>query len=293
MEVYKIGSIGDKVKQIQKALCINPDGIFGKNTETAVKKFQKENGLYADGIVGKKTLDKLMNNLDSDLSNIMPIENSIKLEKYFLNKDEYFTGNYKNDCIMIHHTAGHDNPKQVVDFWNKDKLGKVGVEFIIGGQNSNTCRDTYDGQIIKAFPDGCQAYHIGGSGSSHMTLHTTGIELCNIGWSKLGKSYTGSKIDPSQLVETKYFRGYTQWHKYSNKQLESLRNLLLHLSVRDNIDLHEGLYKWIKEEGYKAFEFHSDAYYGRINGIITHANVRKDKFDVSPQDNLMDMILSL
>ena len=35
------------------------DGVFGGETEGAVKEFQKRNGLKADGIVGKLTLDAL------------------------------------------------------------------------------------------------------------------------------------------------------------------------------------------------------------------------------------------
>ena len=35
------------------------DGIFGKNTETAVKAFQKENGLTDDGIAGAQTQSAL------------------------------------------------------------------------------------------------------------------------------------------------------------------------------------------------------------------------------------------
>ena len=49
MAVYKKGSIGEQVKQIQKALGIKVDGIFGKGMEDAVKKFQQENGLTVDG----------------------------------------------------------------------------------------------------------------------------------------------------------------------------------------------------------------------------------------------------
>ena len=42
MAVYKIGSRGDEIKQIQKALGLKADGAFGRGTEAAVKKFQKE-----------------------------------------------------------------------------------------------------------------------------------------------------------------------------------------------------------------------------------------------------------
>lgn len=61
MELYKIGSPkSEVVKQIQKALNIYPDGIFGRLTEEAVKEFQAKNNLKADGIVGPATLAKLI-----------------------------------------------------------------------------------------------------------------------------------------------------------------------------------------------------------------------------------------
>src|SRR5690606_17297969 len=41
--------------------CGKADGIFGANTESAVKKFQKAKGLSVDGIVGQKTIAALNN----------------------------------------------------------------------------------------------------------------------------------------------------------------------------------------------------------------------------------------
>ena len=60
MELYKRGSRGEVVKQIQKALKLYPDGIFGALTEERVKEFQRAHGLTADGIVGAKTLALLI-----------------------------------------------------------------------------------------------------------------------------------------------------------------------------------------------------------------------------------------
>lgn len=60
MELYKIGSCGVVVKQIQKALHLYPDGIYGRMTAAAVVEFQRANGLKADGIVGPATLAKLI-----------------------------------------------------------------------------------------------------------------------------------------------------------------------------------------------------------------------------------------
>ena len=57
--VFKKGSRGDEVKQIQLALGLKADGIFGTKTEKAVIKFQKEKGLYPDGMTGPKTYEML------------------------------------------------------------------------------------------------------------------------------------------------------------------------------------------------------------------------------------------
>ena len=195
----------------------------------------------------------------------------------------------------MHHTAGWDNPKQVVDSWAKDTLGRIATEFVIGGQRCTDGRNIYDGKVIRSYPEGNQGYHIGASGSTYMNTHSVGIELCNMGWVKNGKTYTGSIVRPDQIVSlNEPFRGYIKWHKYSDKQIQSLRELLLYIAKRDNIDLHKGIYQWIKQEGAeKAFDFHQDAYDGKVKGLLCHSNIRKDKFDMSPQPELIDMILTL
>jgi putative chitinase len=57
--MYKIGSTGDVVKQIQKKLGITSDGNFGPGTEKSVKEWQTKNGLTPDGVVGPSTLKKM------------------------------------------------------------------------------------------------------------------------------------------------------------------------------------------------------------------------------------------
>lgn len=57
---YRQGSQGAMVKQIQHALHLYPDGIFGPATAEAVKEFQRANNLTADGIVGPATLAALI-----------------------------------------------------------------------------------------------------------------------------------------------------------------------------------------------------------------------------------------
>ena len=129
------------MKQIQKALGLKADGIFGRGTEEAVKKFQKENGLVADGVVGKKTMEKLMSLLDTDLSPIVKPGSMLNIKEHFLPKSEYVNGKYNNDYIIIHHTAGWDDPVQVIDCWGRDSLGRVATEFVIGGQRCTDGRN--------------------------------------------------------------------------------------------------------------------------------------------------------
>ena len=57
--LLKKGNRGESVKQLQKALNLYPDGIFGEVTEEAVKAFQKSKGLKQDGIVGDNTWEAL------------------------------------------------------------------------------------------------------------------------------------------------------------------------------------------------------------------------------------------
>lgn len=57
--ILKLGSKGEDVKKLQEKLKINPDGVFGLETESAVKKWQSSNGLKKDGIVGEQTWSKL------------------------------------------------------------------------------------------------------------------------------------------------------------------------------------------------------------------------------------------
>ena len=53
--IVKRGDRGAAVRSIQEELGISADGIFGEQTERAVKRFQRSHNLVADGIVGPLT----------------------------------------------------------------------------------------------------------------------------------------------------------------------------------------------------------------------------------------------
>lgn len=64
--LLKIGSRGDDVKAVQRALHCYPDGIFGELTQEAVISWQKAHDLVADGIVGIETWQSLFGALNAD-----------------------------------------------------------------------------------------------------------------------------------------------------------------------------------------------------------------------------------
>lgn len=57
-----IGDRGDDVAALQKSLNIVADGIFGPNTQRAVKAYQRSKGLIPDGVVGPFTFKRITGN---------------------------------------------------------------------------------------------------------------------------------------------------------------------------------------------------------------------------------------
>jgi putative chitinase len=80
--ILRNGSKGPEVKRIQEKLGIKPTGTFGPKTESAVKAWQKINGLKDDGIVGPITLSKMGISISATPSTTVSIQpSSFKLEK--------------------------------------------------------------------------------------------------------------------------------------------------------------------------------------------------------------------
>lgn len=305
--LYKVGSRGEVVKGIQEVIGVAADGIFGKGTAESVKKWQSENGLPADGIVGPNTLGR-MGLADTDnttISDVVPgylkfskkeykTTTDLNVVEFFMPKGEYKDGPINAEYIFLHHTAGWHNPYNCIKQWAGDDRGAISTEFVLGGPSVKGDDDSFDGVMVQAFPKGNWGYHLGKNGNQSMHKNSIGIEVCNFGYVTNGKTYAGTIVAPDQIVKLeKPFRGYSEWHRYSDKQIEALKKWIKWIGERDNIDIRAGLPALVKEKGAVAFEFNEDAYYGKVKGIWTHTNTRKDKFDMFPQQELLDMLVSL
>jgi|TARA_R100000081_G_C4804633_1_gene166590 hypothetical protein len=293
MKLIRKGSTGEKVRHIQKHLDITVDGIFGDKTERAVIKFQYRNALITDGIVGPKTW-AVMFGLTTDVQESLGSTHGIDINNHMLAKGEYLPGPTQKEWLFIHHTAGWHNPYRTVDHWSGDNRGRIATEFVIGGPSIYNDDFQYDGDIVRCLPDGAYAWHLGKNGEHTMHTNSVGIEVCNFGYLKDGRTYAGSTVHEDQIVELdKKFKGYKFWHKYSDAQIEALRRLILFIADRDNIDVRKGLPELIKQKGADAFEWNEDAYYGKIKGLWSHSNTNKGKSDMFPQENLLTMLTEL
>lgn len=309
--MLRIGSKGELVKIIQEFLGIKVDGDFGPKTEEAVKNWQRQKGLLADGIVGPATWES-MGIASTDISETETDDGEgIDIKEYFLPEGQYKKGPVDKEYLFLHHTAGWNNPYKTIRNWGSDNRGAIATEFVIGGPSIKGDNNDYDGEIVKCIPNGGYGWHLGKNGSQHMHIHSVGIEVCNFGYLTKGGytnrygdwvskdpegfyTYVGTKADPSQIVELEEeFRGHKFWHRYSDKQIESLRQLILFISERDGINIFKGLVEEIKKHGVSAFEYNEDAYYGRVKGMWTHTNTRKGKSDMFPQPELVNMLINL
>ena len=231
---------------------------------------------------------------------------SLQITDKILEKGEYVEEKTTKNTIYLHATAGSHRADWTIDAWNKDRTGdksrlRVATSFVLGGlDKKGTNKDGMDGKLYRAFNEDYWAHHLGLKTTNNTLLNkqSIGIEICNYGpitKSKDGAflTYVNSQVDPSQVCDLGYkYRGYQYYHKYTPKQIEVLRELLIHLSGKYSIDLKQGLLSVIDKPNGGGFEVNQDALSGKP-GVWSHTNVRKDKFDVFPQPELITMLKSL
>ena len=302
-QIIKIGATGPLVVTLQNLLkkvgykIGNVDGKFTEPIDAAVKDFQTKHGLTPDGKVGNMTWTALNGEPIINYSGVV-LSPTLNIIDYKLQDDEYYKEVTKKDTIYLHHTAGGSNPINTIDGWERDasKSGgvlKVATAFVIGRASSSTGDATYDGKIYRAFDERYWAHHLGLKRSNNTELNSKsiGIEICNYG--PLTKTtdgrflnYVNREVNAADVYTLKFpYKGFVHYERYTNAQLASLKLLLQDLAVKYNINIRRQIdFNW--------FNIQNDALEGKP-GIWTHTNVRSDKFDLSPQPELIEMINSL
>jgi peptidoglycan hydrolase-like protein with peptidoglycan-binding domain len=288
---------GSDIIFAQRLLHLQPTGVFDELTQAAIRNFQLKNNIPASGNLDTTTKESMFED-EVDLSTDLTDRYSSFIQDYYLPKGEYVEHSTKKEYLFLHHTAGWNNPYNVVDMWGSDTRGRIGTQFVIGGINPRTGDDSYDGIVLKCFDDEFYAWHLG-KVDRYMHKHSIGIEICNFGWLvKRGNNfytYANTKVDQSQVVDLGYtFRGYRYWHRYSDSQIQSLRDLIVYVTETHGISTYLGLQERLGHMSPReAFDYYDEARHGEVKGILSHTSVRSDKFDIFPQENLVDMILSL
>lgn len=316
-----------RIKELQHLLSIELTGFLDELTKSALKNLQLRYGLFPSGVLDEPTIERIKNrhsidlksipendksdistnyikeedivipNISSDLSELVTSSN---IKEYKLSSGQFINSSTKKNLIFIHHTAGNADPYGVIKDWNTDSRGAIGTHYVIGGPNAKTGDSKFDGEIVRAIDDNYYAYHLGGSLPSKLTTESIGIEICNFGYltEKNGKFYTyvNTEVHPSQVVKLdKPFRGYTAWHKYSDKQIDALINLLKMLAKKHNIDIKKGLAAEFKaKDAFTALGLNQMLMSGsNYVGVWSHTNVRSDKFDIYPYKPLIDKLKNL
>ncbi len=121
----KYGSRGDEVKQIQTKLknwgyySGSVDGIYGSGTLSAVKSFQRKNGLTVDGIAGTKTLQAMgifSSSSSSSSSNNTSNSSNLNLISRFVHAEargEPYTGQVAVAAVILNRVKSSKFPNTV------------------------------------------------------------------------------------------------------------------------------------------------------------------------------------
>lgn len=311
--ILRIGSNGELVKTLQLFLGLTPNGDFEYSTEKKVKSWQKKNGLLDDGIVGPKTWASIGLATTDNSERVHDHSESLTIKESFLPKGEYFVGPVKKEWLFLHHTAGWHNPYNTISSWGRDTRGAIATEFVLGGQSIKNNDSKFDGEVVQAFPEGGYGWHLG-TGNNLMHRASVGIEVCNFGqltkggyfksvnnkraWIPLNPdtfyTYVGGEVHADQIVElNSSFRNFKHWHKYSDAQLKALRDLILYVANRDSIDIRKGLPEMIRKNGVSAFDICDVNLCTKTKGLWNHTNVLRGKVDMFPQQEMIDLLLSL
>jgi hypothetical protein len=213
----------------------------------------------------------------------------------------FFREIFPKKQIFLHHSYSHPSPILVINEW-RQKPHKTATSVVIAGKPRPNEPYYSDGEIYQAFPAKYWALHLGLHAASNkvpskykalaytrqIEQTSIGITLCNAGHLEQvdGKyvSSFGLEVPPSEVIEyPDGFRGKRFYHKYSDAQIESLRQLLVFLC---------DTFKIPKTYNPDIWDVCQEALDGKP-GIYSQGSIRSDVRDCHPQPELIAMLSGL
>lgn len=202
-----------------------------------------------------------------------------------LKGNQYYPVSHEKDCVFLHHTVG-TTADGAIHWWNQTP-SHVGTAYVIDR----------DGTIYECFDPCLWAYHLGIKGdTNNMERKSIGIEIVSAGQLyKANKDFIFYPIWPQKKPFTiippeevttieKGWRGFNYFHKYTDEQIKSVCELLVHLEKSFKAINYQ------KEGLSKFYEFQPKLIDNYKSGLFSHSTVRKDKTDIFPQKNLIEAI---
>lgn len=168
MRTIKRGDRGDDVRTLQRLLHLTDDGIFGAQTEAAVKSYQAAHGLTADGIVGRLTWAML------DASGGKCVDPSVVYLPLSVHVSKLPGRTIK--YLAIHYTAG-----------SSSKAGRArAVKHVFESRNASADFAVDDTEMVQFNPDLRNYYcwavgdkKAAGSIADATNRNTISIEICS------------------------------------------------------------------------------------------------------------------
>lgn len=204
---------------------------------------------------------------------------------------QYVKQETKKTQIVLHGTSGGHRPDWTIDGWAGDPE-KIATHFVVGGKSITDGDTKFDGKTYQAILEKYWAWNLGVKGSNGACDKSgLGIEICNYAY--LTKSangvfynYVRKPVPANQVCDLGFkWRGYQYWHAFTDAQIAEVKTLILELANRHSINVKR---KW----DLSSFETKPWREVQKL-GLVTHCEYRRDKFDLSPQPKLIEMLNSL
>lgn len=208
--------------------------------------------------------------------------------------NEYFKEEAPKKQIYLHHTAGNSSGASTFRQWDADSRGRIATCVCISGKGAKEG----NGRIVQGFSSRYWGYHLGVKQEvfeayelpyQRLDKISIGVEIC--AWGHLeergGKYYNYvnrevAKEDVSTLDSP--YKGHIHFHKYTDEQIRSVENLLKYWN--DYYDIP------ITYREKDMWQLSPNALAGNA-GVYTHNSVRKDKIDIFPQPEMIQMLKGL